>query len=76
MSHLVFVGWKSSTARLFEVAKNMGHHVTLIRSRVMESKQNIDLSQTVYKKFIDKCLTIDDGRMHRSFGGMHTINTL
>ncbi|MFE7751902.1 hypothetical protein ACFU5K_23755, partial [Streptomyces sp. NPDC057428] len=49
--HVVFVTWKAGNAPAFEAAKRLGHHVTLIRSLLMEQAQNIDFEVSPYAQY-------------------------
>ncbi|MBC2903258.1 ATP-grasp domain-containing protein [Streptomyces cupreus] len=58
--HVVFVTWKAGNAQAFEAAKRLGHHVTLIRSLLMEQAQNIDFDTSPYARFIDRVHVLKD----------------
>lgn len=60
MKHVVFVTWKAGNAPAFEAAKRLGHHVTLIRSKVMEQAQNIDFDSSPYARFVDEVHVLKD----------------
>ena len=61
MKHVVFVTWKAGNAPAFEAAKRLGHHVTLIRSQVMEQAQNIDFDSSPYARFVSGHTLVVDG---------------
>lgn len=58
--HVVFVTWKTGNAPAFEAAKRLGHHVTLIRSLLMERAQNIDFDTSPYARFVDRVHVLKD----------------
>ncbi|WAZ20746.1 ATP-grasp domain-containing protein [Streptomyces cinnabarinus] len=58
--HVVFVTWKAGNAPAFEAAKRLGHHVTLIRSQLMEQSQNIDFDTSPYGRFVDEVHVLKD----------------
>ncbi|MGE7387935.1 ATP-grasp domain-containing protein [Streptomyces sp. NPDC004126] len=58
--HVVFVTWKAGNAPAFEAAKRLGHHVTLIRSLLMEQAQNIDFDASPYGRFVDRVHVLKD----------------
>ncbi|MGV9454329.1 ATP-grasp domain-containing protein [Streptomyces sp. NPDC003635] len=58
--HVVFVTWKAGNAPAFEAAKRLGHHVTLIRSLLMEQAQNLDFDTSPYTRFVDDVHVLKD----------------
>ncbi|MEV5593692.1 ATP-grasp domain-containing protein [Streptomyces sp. NPDC052496] len=58
--HVVFVTWKTGNAPAFEAAKRLGHHVTLIRSLLMERSQNIDFETSPYARHVDRTHVLKD----------------
>lgn len=58
--HVVFVTWKTGNAPAFQAAKDLGHHVTLIRSLRMERSQNIDFDTSPYRPFVDEVRVLAD----------------
>ncbi|MBT2365932.1 ATP-grasp domain-containing protein [Streptomyces sp. ISL-10] len=58
--HVVFVTWKTGNAPAFEAAKRLGHHVTLIRSLLMEQSQNVDFDTSPYARFVDTVHILKD----------------
>ncbi|MFF6995115.1 ATP-grasp domain-containing protein [Streptomyces sp. NPDC008313] len=58
--HVVFVTWKAGNAPAFEAAKRLGHHVTLVRSLLMEQSQNIDFTTSPYARFVDDVHVLKD----------------
>ncbi|MFI1568920.1 ATP-grasp domain-containing protein [Streptomyces sp. NPDC020490] len=58
--HVVFVTWKAGNAPAFEAAKRLGHHVTLIRSLLMEQAQNVDFDASPYARFVDRVHVLKD----------------
>ncbi|MFC8295219.1 ATP-grasp domain-containing protein [Streptomyces sp. NPDC057242] len=58
--HVVFVAWKAGNAPAFEAAKRLGHHVTLIRSLLMEQAQNVDFDASPYARFVDRVHVLKD----------------
>ncbi|MET9963711.1 ATP-grasp domain-containing protein [Streptomyces sp. NPDC006326] len=58
--HVVFVTWKAGNAPAFEAAKRLGHHVTLIRSLLMEQSQNIDFDSSPYARYVDTVHVLKD----------------
>ncbi|MFJ3877705.1 ATP-grasp domain-containing protein [Streptomyces sp. NPDC090077] len=58
--HVVFVTWKTGNAPAFEAAKRLGHHVTLIRSLLMEQAQNVDFDASPYARFVDRVHVLKD----------------
>lgn len=73
--HVVFVTWKLGSAPAFEAAKRLGHRVTVIRSRVMERAQNIDLDATPHRRHVDAVHLLEDatriGDLRECIGRIH-----
>ncbi|MEV4332791.1 ATP-grasp domain-containing protein [Streptomyces sp. NPDC049597] len=58
--HVVFVTWKAGNAPAFEAAARLGHHVTLVRSLLMEQSQHIDFDASPYARFVDTVHVLKD----------------